>query len=433
MSEPAGTSRRTILASAGGVGAAGLGGATAAGSSGGGVARGRPGQSVVEFRGRISQSGPAGETFTSNGFLTAVAGLERRRPVRGQPARRRHGTVHGARHGRALGTRARPVRALARHRRADERLPPVRPGSRLAGSRVLHQRSPGGPVRPDPAGRPRRVRPRSRACPRSPARCGRRSRGGSAGESTSAGRTRCCGCSRPASAPSSTRSPSTPTSRSRATGPCRDGRGRRRRRRRRRQGPRRDDGRRAVAQPVLGALHRGALRRRAAPGRRGRPREQGVGLRPSRLLLGRGAAPARPGPAARARRRPGRVRRRLGRRVGRPVAGTRAARRRLRCRVRSRRDLRGAARPPRRRRPARSRTAHRGRRDAERRPRRCCRCATRSGDRPGASAPPARRALSRSGRGWSCCAAVPRTSCSPVGSTRWSATPRSAPSSSSTS
>src|SRR3954451_23010077 len=76
MSEPAGTSRRTILAS-GGVGAAGLG-ATAtgtAGGTGGAVARGRPGQSVVEFRGRISQSGPAGETFTSNGFLTAVAGL----------------------------------------------------------------------------------------------------------------------------------------------------------------------------------------------------------------------------------------------------------------------------------------------------------------------------------------------------------------------
>ena len=74
MSEPAGTSRRTILASAG-VGAAGLGATAQGAATGGGVARGRPGQSVVEFRGRISQSGPAGETFTSNGFLTAVAGL----------------------------------------------------------------------------------------------------------------------------------------------------------------------------------------------------------------------------------------------------------------------------------------------------------------------------------------------------------------------
>jgi hypothetical protein len=75
MSQPSsGTSRRTVLTSAGIVGAAGLG-MTATGATGAGVAGGRPGESAVEFRGRISQSGSAGETFTSNGFLTAVNGL----------------------------------------------------------------------------------------------------------------------------------------------------------------------------------------------------------------------------------------------------------------------------------------------------------------------------------------------------------------------
>ena len=74
MSEPAGTSRRTVLASAG-VGAAGLGAAPPPAARGAVSPRGRPGQSVVEFRGRISQSGPSGEAFMSNGFLTAVAGL----------------------------------------------------------------------------------------------------------------------------------------------------------------------------------------------------------------------------------------------------------------------------------------------------------------------------------------------------------------------
>lgn len=77
MSESSsGTSRRTVLTSAGIAGAAGLGmTATTSGGTGAGVARGRPGESVVEFRGRITQSGPTGQTFTSNGFLTAVAGL----------------------------------------------------------------------------------------------------------------------------------------------------------------------------------------------------------------------------------------------------------------------------------------------------------------------------------------------------------------------
>jgi hypothetical protein len=76
MSESSsGTTRRTVLSSAGIVGAAGLGMTQTSTGTGTGVAGGKPGESVVEFRGRITQSGPTGETFTSNGFLTAVAGL----------------------------------------------------------------------------------------------------------------------------------------------------------------------------------------------------------------------------------------------------------------------------------------------------------------------------------------------------------------------
>jgi hypothetical protein len=78
MSEtPSGTTRRTLLTNAGVVGAAGLGIAAPASASSArtGIAVGRPGETVVEFRGRISQSGSSGEVFTSNGFLTAVAGL----------------------------------------------------------------------------------------------------------------------------------------------------------------------------------------------------------------------------------------------------------------------------------------------------------------------------------------------------------------------
>jgi hypothetical protein len=76
MSESSsGTSRRTVLTSAGIAGAAGLGMTAPTTGGSGGVAGGKPGESVVEFRGRISQSGPTGETFTSNGFLTAVNGL----------------------------------------------------------------------------------------------------------------------------------------------------------------------------------------------------------------------------------------------------------------------------------------------------------------------------------------------------------------------
>jgi hypothetical protein len=79
---PSGATRRTVLTGAGIAGAAGIvvpasASASASPSAAGrhGTAVGRPGESVVEFRGRISQSGPAGETFESNGFLTRVSGL----------------------------------------------------------------------------------------------------------------------------------------------------------------------------------------------------------------------------------------------------------------------------------------------------------------------------------------------------------------------
>jgi hypothetical protein len=87
MSEPSsGTTRRTVLTSAGIAGAAGLGmTGPATSGSGAGVAGGEPGESVVEFRGRITQSGPTGETFTSNGFLISVDGLRRADLFAGSP------------------------------------------------------------------------------------------------------------------------------------------------------------------------------------------------------------------------------------------------------------------------------------------------------------------------------------------------------------
>jgi hypothetical protein len=86
MSELSGTTRRTVLGSAGI--AAGLGMAVpgAASRETGDVARGRAGETVVEFRGRITQSGRSGEAFTSNGFLIAVAGLHRGDLFTGPPA-----------------------------------------------------------------------------------------------------------------------------------------------------------------------------------------------------------------------------------------------------------------------------------------------------------------------------------------------------------
>src|SRR3954454_12251862 len=76
MSEsPSGTTRRTVLGTAGVAAGLGLAAPAAAHADGAGVARGKPGETVVEFRGRIKQSGSSGQMFTSNGFLTAVAGV----------------------------------------------------------------------------------------------------------------------------------------------------------------------------------------------------------------------------------------------------------------------------------------------------------------------------------------------------------------------
>src|SRR3954464_11504414 len=76
MSEPpSGTTRRTVLGTAGVAAGLGLASPAAAHTDAGGVARGRPGETVVEFRGRITQSGSSGEIFTSFGFLTDVAGV----------------------------------------------------------------------------------------------------------------------------------------------------------------------------------------------------------------------------------------------------------------------------------------------------------------------------------------------------------------------
>jgi hypothetical protein len=74
--------RRSIITTAGVVAGAGLAagaGIVAAPSAAAGsdrpVATGPAGSTVVEFRGRISQTGAAGEDFTSYGFLISAAGL----------------------------------------------------------------------------------------------------------------------------------------------------------------------------------------------------------------------------------------------------------------------------------------------------------------------------------------------------------------------
>jgi hypothetical protein len=68
--------RRTVLTGAGAA-VAGLGLAAAPGADAatGTVAVGLSSATVVEFRGRIYQTGSAGEKFASRGFLTAVEGL----------------------------------------------------------------------------------------------------------------------------------------------------------------------------------------------------------------------------------------------------------------------------------------------------------------------------------------------------------------------
>ncbi len=70
-------SRRSVL---GGAGAALIGGlvasqSTTAGAATSGLARGTTGTMVVEFRGRIAQSGSNGQDFSCVGYLTRVNGL----------------------------------------------------------------------------------------------------------------------------------------------------------------------------------------------------------------------------------------------------------------------------------------------------------------------------------------------------------------------
>ena len=77
---PSPLTRRRLVA-AGVAGGLGVGLATSpepADAAGGGhAATGPQGSTVVEFRGRIDQSGSAGETFTSAGFLTKVTHVRR--------------------------------------------------------------------------------------------------------------------------------------------------------------------------------------------------------------------------------------------------------------------------------------------------------------------------------------------------------------------
>jgi hypothetical protein len=86
MSELSGTTRRTVLGSAGIAAGLAMTVPGAASRETGEVAQGRAGETVAEFRGRITQSGPSGETFTSNGFLIAVAGLSGDDLFTGPPA-----------------------------------------------------------------------------------------------------------------------------------------------------------------------------------------------------------------------------------------------------------------------------------------------------------------------------------------------------------
>ena len=73
-----GLSRRRVLTGAGlavaGSVAATAATSTVAGAADGRVAQGRKGSTAAEFRGRISQTGSSGETFTAYGYLTAADG-----------------------------------------------------------------------------------------------------------------------------------------------------------------------------------------------------------------------------------------------------------------------------------------------------------------------------------------------------------------------
>ena len=51
----------------------------------GAVSLGKPGTTTVEFRGRVIQSGPSGQTFTSFGYLIRASGASRSGLFHGTP------------------------------------------------------------------------------------------------------------------------------------------------------------------------------------------------------------------------------------------------------------------------------------------------------------------------------------------------------------
>ena len=84
-------SRRTVLAGAGALVAGGVSAAAAATASAeaattGGVAVGPSSATVVEFRGRIAQTGDSGQDFTATGFLTKLRGAHKSDLFAGPPA-----------------------------------------------------------------------------------------------------------------------------------------------------------------------------------------------------------------------------------------------------------------------------------------------------------------------------------------------------------
>jgi hypothetical protein len=86
--ERGGLTRRNLVA-AGVAGGLGVGLATspdsAAAAGSGDASHGPRGSTVVEFRGRITQSGSSGQTFTSLGFLTKVSHIARAHLFDGSP------------------------------------------------------------------------------------------------------------------------------------------------------------------------------------------------------------------------------------------------------------------------------------------------------------------------------------------------------------
>lgn len=81
-------SRRSLLAGAGAAVAAGVAGsavASAAEAASPRVASGPASETVVEFRGRIAQTGDSGQQFSATGFLTRVRGLDVAQLFAGSP------------------------------------------------------------------------------------------------------------------------------------------------------------------------------------------------------------------------------------------------------------------------------------------------------------------------------------------------------------